>query len=75
VRGPPQLHRQCIRAQGFEAMPETTFTFRVDHELKKAFTEAARANYRPGSQLLRDFMPACGALSTTLGSDRRSSTA
>jgi predicted transcriptional regulator len=37
-------------------MPETTFTFRVDRELKKAFTEAARANDRPGSQLLRDFM-------------------
>ncbi len=37
-------------------MPETTFTFRVDQELKKAFTEAARTNDRPGSQLLRDFM-------------------
>jgi predicted transcriptional regulator len=37
-------------------MPETTFTFRVDQELKRAFTEAARANDRPGSQLLRDFM-------------------
>ena len=37
-------------------MPETTFTFRVDQKLKKAFTEAARANDRPGSQLLRDFM-------------------
>jgi predicted transcriptional regulator len=37
-------------------MPETTFTFRVDQELKRAFTEAGRANDRPGSQLLRDFM-------------------
>jgi len=37
-------------------MPETTFTFRVDQELKNAFTEAARAIDRPGSQLLRDFM-------------------
>ena len=37
-------------------MPETTFTFRVDQKLKKAFTEAARASDRPGSQLLRDFM-------------------
>ena len=37
-------------------MPETTFTFRVGQELKTAFTEAARANNRPGSQLLRDFM-------------------
>jgi predicted transcriptional regulator len=37
-------------------MPETTFTFRVDQDLKKAFTEAARTNDRPGSQLLRDFM-------------------
>ena len=37
-------------------MPDTTFTFRVDQELKNAFTEAARAIDRPGSQLLRDFM-------------------
>ncbi|HZU91043.1 MAG TPA: hypothetical protein VE993_17460 [Stellaceae bacterium] len=37
-------------------MPETTFTFRVDQELKEAFTRAAHANDRPGSQLLRDFM-------------------
>ncbi len=37
-------------------MIETTFTFRVDEKLKDAFTKAARANDRPGSQLLRDFM-------------------
>jgi len=37
-------------------MPETTFTFRVDQELKKAFPETVRANDRPDSQLLRDFM-------------------
>jgi predicted transcriptional regulator len=37
-------------------MPDTTFTFRVDQKLKNAFSEAARANDRPGSQLLRDFM-------------------
>jgi predicted transcriptional regulator len=37
-------------------MGETTFTFRVDDQLKEAFTKAARANDRPGSQLLRDFM-------------------
>ena len=37
-------------------MPETTFTFRVDEGLKAAFTDAARAQDRPGSQLLRDFM-------------------
>ena len=42
--------------QGSDAMPDTTFTFRVDQGLKNAFTEAARANDRPGSQLLRDFM-------------------
>src|SRR6266446_153456 len=52
----PQLHRQCILCAQGQAMPETTFTFRVDQELKKAFTEAARARDRPGSQLLRDFM-------------------
>lgn len=37
-------------------MPETTFTFRVDEALKSAFTDAAKAHDRPGSQLLRDFM-------------------
>jgi predicted transcriptional regulator len=37
-------------------MTETTFTFRVDEALKTAFTEAAKAHDRPGSQLLRDFM-------------------
>jgi predicted transcriptional regulator len=42
--------------QGYLEMPETTFTFRVDQRLKEAFAEAARANDRPGSQLLRDFM-------------------
>ncbi len=37
-------------------MPETTFTFRVDEALKAAFSDAAKAHDRPGSQLLRDFM-------------------
>ena len=37
-------------------MPETTFTFRVDEALKSAFTDAAKAHDRSGSQLLRDFM-------------------
>lgn len=37
-------------------MPETTFTFRVDEDLKTSFTNAAKAHDRPGSQLLRDFM-------------------
>ena len=37
-------------------MPETTFTFRVDEDLKAAFSNAAKAHDRPGSQLLRDFM-------------------
>jgi len=35
---------------------ESTFTFRVDVALKKAFEQAAKANDRSGSQLLRDFM-------------------
>lgn len=37
-------------------MPETTFTFRVDEDLKASFTNVAKAHDRPGSQLLRDFM-------------------
>jgi hypothetical protein len=37
-------------------MAETTFTFRVDSDLKEQFSEAATAHDRSGSQLLRDFM-------------------
>lgn len=37
-------------------MPEATFTFRVDEDLKVKFGEAARARDRTGAQLLRDFM-------------------
>jgi predicted transcriptional regulator len=37
-------------------MSETTFTFRVDADLKERFSEAARKHDRAGSQLLRDFM-------------------
>ncbi len=37
-------------------MAETTFTFRVDEDLKTSFTKLAKAHDRPGSQLLRDFM-------------------
>lgn len=35
---------------------ESTFTFRVDAALKKAFEQAAKSNDRSSSQLLRDFM-------------------
>ncbi|MEA0792622.1 ribbon-helix-helix protein, CopG family [Xanthomonas campestris pv. campestris] len=35
---------------------ESTFTFRVDATLKKAFEQAAKSNDRSSSQLLRDFM-------------------
>jgi DNA-damage-inducible protein J len=35
---------------------ETTFTFRVDSDLKERFAEAAKEHDRVGSQLLRDFM-------------------
>lgn len=37
-------------------MSDATFTFRVDGELKKVFTETAKGNDRPAAQLLRDFM-------------------
>jgi predicted transcriptional regulator len=37
-------------------MADTTFTFRVDDDLKSAFAEAAKAQDRTGAQLLRDFM-------------------
>ena len=37
-------------------MAETTFTFRVDEDLKRQFAEIAKAKDRTGAQLLRDFM-------------------
>lgn len=37
-------------------MAETTFTFRVEDELKAAFSEAAKARDQTGAQLLRRFM-------------------
>jgi predicted transcriptional regulator len=37
-------------------MAETTFTFRVDDELKSAFAEAAKAQDRTAAQLLRSLM-------------------
>lgn len=37
-------------------MPESTFTLRVDDNLKEAFTEAAKVNDRTGAQLIRDYM-------------------
>ena len=37
-------------------MAESTFTLRVDEDLKQAFTEAARKQDRSGAQMLRDFM-------------------
>jgi predicted transcriptional regulator len=38
------------------SMAETTFTFRVDEELKAAFSDAAKAHDQTGAQLLRRFM-------------------
>ena len=37
-------------------MPETTFTFRVDADLKAAFAETAKAEDRTAAQLLRVLM-------------------
>lgn len=37
-------------------MPEATFTFRVDEDLKAAFAEAAKAQDRTAAQLLRVLM-------------------
>lgn len=37
-------------------MPEATFTFRVEEELKAAFSEAAKAHDQTGAKLLRGFM-------------------
>jgi predicted transcriptional regulator len=37
-------------------MPEATFTFRVDDELKTAFAETAKAQDRTAAQLLRVLM-------------------
>lgn len=37
-------------------MEQTNFTCRVDADLKHAFIRAAKANDRPASVLIRDFM-------------------
>lgn len=37
-------------------MAESTFTFRVDEDLKHQFAEIAKSKDRTGAQLLRDFM-------------------
>lgn len=37
-------------------MEQSNFTCRVDSDLKKAFLMAAKANDRPASVLIRDFM-------------------
>jgi predicted transcriptional regulator len=37
-------------------MSETTFTFRVEDNLKTAFADAAKRKDRTAAQLLRDFM-------------------
>ena len=37
-------------------MVDSNFTLRVDEQLKKAFTEAAKQHERTGAQLLREFM-------------------
>ncbi|MGG6893136.1 CopG family ribbon-helix-helix protein [Rhizobium sp. BR 315] len=37
-------------------MTDATFTFRVEGDLKSAFSEAAKAHDQTGAQLLRGFM-------------------
>jgi len=37
-------------------MAEATFTFRVEEDLKSAFSEAAKAQDQTGAQLIRGFM-------------------
>ena len=37
-------------------MGQATFTFRVDHELKRNFASVAKSLDRSGAQLLRDYM-------------------
>lgn len=49
-------YRALYMSYGVRTMPEATFTFRVDEELKARFSDAAKAHDRTGAQLLRDFM-------------------
>lgn len=37
-------------------MTESTFTFRIDEDLKRQFTEIAKSKDRTGAQLVRDFI-------------------
>lgn len=39
-------------------LKETSFNFRIDAELKEAFTAATEAHDRPAAQVLREFMRA-----------------
>src|SRR5690625_3017592 len=43
----------CVTRRG-DAMNDTTFTFRVDEELKADFVNIAKARDRTAAQLLRD---------------------
>lgn len=49
-------YKVCSKHRMESDMTESTFTFRVDDELKTAFSEAAKANDQTGAQLLRGFM-------------------
>lgn len=49
------LHCTAHATHGLK-MTDATFTFRVEEDLKSAFSEAAKAHDQTGAQLLRGFM-------------------
>lgn len=47
-------------------MPEAASTFRVEEELKAAFSEAAKSQDQTGAQLLRSFIVTTSSVSRTM---------
>lgn len=50
------MHVKCFVIARGPGLEQTNFTCRVDVDLKQAFLRAAKANDRPASVLIRDFM-------------------
>ena len=50
------LHATYRVTRRDSTVPETTFTFRLDEDLKNAFAQAAKAQERTSAQLLRTLM-------------------
>lgn len=50
------VHVKCFVIARGPGLEQTNFTCRVDVDLKQAFLRAAKANDRPASVLIRDYV-------------------